>query len=160
MRWLSVLAGLLLVAPAAKAANETEVVPDKIPAATLTAEQPVNPQASKSGAPIITSISARANVPLPNGTVLDIVPEFHYVAPNGNAIVLHREIVESNNTQVRINNAGAINAPGDAQKRGAVITGGWRCGPSQYYVTMKAYIMDADGNHSNTVQYTIHCNGG
>src|SRR5215471_7951825 len=156
MRALSTITALLLFSTMAYAATETEVVPDKVPPATLTAEQPVNPAGSKPGAPIITSITARANVMLPNGTTVDIVPEFHYVAPNGNALVLHREIVDTNNTLVRVNNAAPINAPPDAQKRGAVITGGWRCGSSQYYVTMKAFVMDADGNRSNTVQYTIH----
>jgi hypothetical protein len=135
-------------------------VPDKVQTATLTAEQPVNPTGSKPDAPIITSISARVNVPTPNGTVLDIVPEFHYAAPNGNAIVLHCEIVDTSNTQIHINAAAPINAPPDTQKRGAVVTGGWRCGADQYYVTAKADLMGTDSNRSNTAQYAVHCNGG
>ena len=68
--------------------------------------------------------------------------------------------MDSSNAQLRINPVAPINAPPDAQKRGAVVSGGWRCGTAQYYATMKAYVMDADGNRSNEVQYTIHCNGG
>jgi hypothetical protein len=29
-----------------------------------------------------------------------------------------------------------------------------------YYVTMRAVVMDAEGNRSNSITYTIHCNGG
>ncbi len=158
------MAVLLLSAAAhgadAPSQNETEVTPDDTPVpVTLSVVQPVNPVGSKPGAPIIQSVSARL-MRTPAGMVTGLVPDFHYVAPNGNAVVLHREIVDSNNTQIHINPVGPINAPPDAQKRGAVVSGGWRCGSAQYYATMKAYIMDADGNRSNTVQYTVHCNGG
>ncbi len=99
-------------------------MPDKVQTATLTAEQPVNPTGSKPDAPIFTSISTRVNVPVPNGTVLDFVPEFHYVAPNGNAIVLHCEIVYTGNTQIHINAASPIIAPPDAGARPSAASGG------------------------------------
>ena len=113
-----------------------------------------------SGAPILQSVSIRTNVSDGLGTV-SVVPDFHFIAPNGNAIVLRRELVDTNGpfaqTQIR---SETINTPAEAQKKGAVISGGWRCGVAQYYVTLRAYIMDADGNRSNSLQYTIHCNGG
>jgi len=56
--------------------------------------------------------------------------------------------------------ASAVAIPADAQKQGAVFSGGWNCNTNPYYVTLRAWIMDADGNRSNEVQYTIHCNGG
>jgi hypothetical protein len=163
MRTVTAIAALLLVSATAQAADsqtETPVTPDDtaVPI-TLSVVQPVNPVGSKPGAPILQSISARL-MRSPAGVVEQLVPDFHYIAPNGNAVVLHRELVDSSNVQLRINSVAPINAPPDVQKRGAVVSGGWHCGPEQYYATLKAYIMDADGNRSNTVQYTIHCNGG
>ena len=46
------------------------------------------------------------------------------------------------------------------QQRGAIYTGTVRCGPNRYYVKFRAYLIDEAGNHSNTVEYTAHCNGG
>ena len=150
-----------LLACTAAYAAETEVVPQKVVTATLTVEQPDNPKGSKPDAPIIQSVSARTDVRLPNGQVFDIVPDFHFVAPKGNAIVIHREVIDSNApSEVHLNPAGVITTPAEAQKQGAVVSGGWRCGPPQYHVTIKAVIMDADGDRSNEVKYTVHCNGG
>ena len=121
------------------------------------------PAASQNAAsaPVLQSVTMRTNVPVGNGAIVSVVPDFHFVAPNGNAIVLRRELVETNGaiaqTQIR---SETINIPAAAQKKGAVLSGGWGCGVAQYYVTLRAYIMDADGNRSNSVEYTIHCNGG
>ena len=157
----SMVISAVLACSAAAFANETEVIPEKTAPATLTVEQPVNPHGSKPEAPVIQSISARADVRLPNGQMLDIVPDFHFIAPKGNAIVLHREVIDSSApSEVHINPASVITTPPEAQKRGAVVSGGWRCGRQPYYVTAKAVIMDSDGNRSNEVQYTVHCNGG
>jgi hypothetical protein len=128
--------------------------------APITAPAPTPNHASSNAAPILQSVTIRTNVSDGLGTV-SVVPDFHFIAPNGNAIVLRRELVETNGpfsqTQIR---SETINTPAQAQKTGAVLSGGWRCGVAQYYVTLRAYIMDADGNRSNSVQYTIHCNGG
>ncbi len=128
--------------------------------APITTPVPTANRADSGAAPILQSVTMRTNVPNGIDTV-SVVPDFHFVAPNGNAIVLRRELVDTNaaiaQTQIR---SETINTPAEAQKKGAVISGGWRCGVAQYYVTLRAYIMDADGNRSNTIQYTIHCNGG
>ena len=145
------------------AAAETEVVPDASVAPTLTVEQPANPVASKPGGPLLLSISARLG---PQIALLapqkpqTIIPEFHFVAPNGNAVLLHRELVTTSANHLTLNPSEAINIPAEAQKQGAVISGGWNCNTNPYYVKLRAWIMDADGNRSNEVQYTIHCNGG
>ena len=141
------------------AADETPVLPQQNVAPTLSVVQPVNPQSSKPGGPIIQSISVRLGVHTGN-VILDIVPDFHYIAPNGNAVLLHREVIKTSAGTINLNPASPINTPADAQKSGAVISGGWRCNATPYYVTLRAYIMDTDGNRSNEVQYTIHCNGG
>ena len=115
---------------------------------------------SSSNAPVLDEITARYYVQA-QGRVIDVVPDFHFHAANGNAIVLHRELVATNGafSQTQIANA-TINIPPAGQKGGAVISGGWRCGVPVYYVTMRAVVMDSDGNRSNSLTYTIHCNGG
>jgi hypothetical protein len=116
---------------------------------------------SSASAPVLQSITMRMNVPAGNGIVVSVVPDFHFIAPNGNAIVLRRELVDTNGAIAQTQIASeTINIPAEAQKRGAVLSGGWRCGVAQYYVTLRAYIMDSDGNRSNAIEYTIHCNGG
>jgi hypothetical protein len=116
---------------------------------------------SAASAPVLQSVTMRMNVPAGNGLVVSVVPDFHFIAPIGNAIVLRRELVDTNGAiaQTQISSE-TINIPAEAQKRGAVLSGGWRCGVAQYYVTLRAYIMDSDGNRSNSLEYTIHCNGG
>jgi hypothetical protein len=153
-------ASAMLLAPAAAFAAETVVMPDTPTPAMLTVEQPDNPKGSTPEAPVLQSISARVNVRLPNGETVDIVPDFHFIAPKGNAVVLHRELVETSRAGLGINPVAPIAISAEAQKQGAVVSGGWRCRVGQYYVRLKAYIIDTDGGHSNTVQYTIHCNGG
>jgi len=149
-------------APAALAQTETQVPTSSGTPPTLTAIQPVNPVASNSGGPVITAITAHLPPQTGAGIVNMIVPEFHFTAPNGNAVLLHLEILESTSqTDNRnFNPTAPINIPADAQKRGAVLSGGWGCGTAQFHTTVRAYIMDADGNRSNAVQYTVHCNGG
>jgi hypothetical protein len=117
--------------------------------------------ATSDKAPVISDLTARLSVRRANGTIVDIIPDFHFTAPNGNAIVVHRTLVETSGAiaQTQLRDA-AIAIPAEAQKRGAVQSGGWVCGTAVYYVTLRAFIMDSDGNKSNTVEYTFHCNGG
>ncbi|HTW35617.1 MAG TPA: hypothetical protein VMD53_13445 [Rhizomicrobium sp.] len=142
------------------AAAETPVTPTPAVAPSLTVEQPTNPVASAPGGPLLQSISAHLTPQILNMTPQMIVPDFHFIAPNGNAVLLHRDLVDTNANNMHVAPAQLINVPAEDQKRGAVISGGFRCSTSQYYVTMRAYILAADGTRSNSVQYTIHCNGG
>jgi len=150
----------LLVCSGPLAAAETQVVPEPNVAPTLTVEQPTDPVSSKHGGPVLLSISARLGSQSGNNISEVIIPEFHFVAPNGNAVLLHRELLETSANSTHFNPGVAINIPAEAQKNGAVFSGGWTCNQGQYYVTMSAYIIDADGNRSNSVKYTVHCNGG
>jgi hypothetical protein len=126
----------------------------------LTAEQPDYPVPSKPGGPVIQSVSARLGPQILNTTPEVMLIDFHFVAKNGNAVILHRELVTTSAGNPTFNPVLPINTPADGQKRGAVVTNDWHCNAGQYYVTMRAYVMDADGNRSNSVQYTVHCNGG
>src|SRR5690349_16912200 len=113
----------------------------------------------KPGAPILKSITALYDTTMRNGMHVDVMPLFHFVAPNGNAVLLHRELVETDSaiTQAVIRDA-PVNIPPALQRAGATIKGGWPCGPGRYHVTLRAYLEDASGNRGNTIQYTIHCN--
>ena len=155
---LGLAACLILLSGAALA--QTDPGPTKNAEPSLTVDPPTTP-AKGDGAPTLQGITYRTHVVLPNGQTIDLVPDFHFIAPNGNAVILRRELVDTNSpiSQGQLNNA-TINLPEAAQKKGAVISGGWRCGPQVYYITQRASVMDAEGNRSNSIQYTIHCNGG
>jgi hypothetical protein len=144
---------------AALAQTETEVPVMKSVPPTMTAVQPVNPVSSKPGAPIIQSVSAQTAgmAILPNSL---ISAQFHFVAPNGNAAVLHREVVATSGTNANPAPNQAINIPADQQKLGGAVTVLLTCTDTRYFETFRAYIIDADGNRSNEVRYTVHCNGG
>ena len=164
---VAALLGLIgvMVCGAAMAADpipDQQITPDDRDATAprLTVAQPITPP-SDSSDPTLKSISVRTFVRNRAGNFVDIVPDFHFVAPEGNAIVLHRQLVDTNGTIAQTNLRDAtINIPAEAQKKGAIVSGGWKCGTEVYYVTMRAFIMDADGRRSNPVEYTIHCNGG
>ncbi len=153
-----VLASLLLSC-APLTAPETQVNPEPTLLPTLTVEQPTNPASSAPGGPILVSIGVRLGPSMSNDPPQTIIPVFHFVAPNGNAVLLHRDLIETNLNGFRENPYAMINVLPDVQKKGAIILGGYVC-RGRYYLIQSAYIMDADGNRSNSVRYTIHCNGG
>lgn len=110
------------------------------------------------GTPVLKSITARYDVVMRNGRRVDVMPEFHFVAPRGNAVLLRRTMVETDSaiTATEIRSA-PVKIPAAQQMAGATITGGWPCGPGRYHVTLRAWLEDANGNKGNALQYTIHC---
>jgi len=149
-----------VVAVGHASATETLLVPEPEVAPTITAERPVNPVSSKPEGPVLLSMSVRLGPAPLNMTPKTIIPEFHFVAPHGNAILLHRDLIATSANSIHLNPSTAINIPPEAQKKGAVISGGWTCTNSEYYTTISAYIIDSNGNESNAIKYTVHCNGG
>ena len=117
-----ILAGVLLFCGRLTAA-ETEVIPEPTVMPTLTVEQPTNPVSSKPGGPILVSISARLGPSILNVPTETIIPEFHFVAPNGNAVLLHRDLVETSANGFHENPSAPINVSPEAQKRRG--RGGW-----------------------------------
>ena len=111
------------------------------------------------GAPILKSITAKYDVMMRNGMRVDIQPEFHFVAPHGDAVRLRRALVETDSDVKAsdIRDAPIRIAPGQ-QVKGAVIKGGWPCGQGHYHVTLLAWLEDVQGRRGNALQYTIHCN--
>jgi hypothetical protein len=114
------------------------------------------------GPPVLTSVDFRHDVLNARGVPVSVVPDFHFVAPKGNVIVLRRELVSTtgSTSQLRINPTESVDIAPDVQRKGATISGGWQCGTAQYQVTIRAFLMDADGVRSNSKEYTLHCNGG
>jgi hypothetical protein len=86
-------------------------------------------------------------------------PEIHFHAPGGDARLIRQEVVESTGPGFKIE-GGPIEASAARQKAGAVYSKDLRCGPGAYQVKVRAYLVDRAGDHSNTVGYTLHCNGG
>jgi len=113
---------------------------------------------ARPGTPILQSITPTYNVTRRSGVYFDIVPHFHFRAPAGNAVLLRRELVETDSaiTQQGIRSE-PIHLPPAEQRAGATIDGGWFCGPGRYHVSLRAYLVDAQGNRGNAIQYTIHC---
>jgi hypothetical protein len=89
-----------------------------------------------------------------------IYPEFHFHDPSGTVRFIHRELTSTNSPKPLTVRDGVIDISPEQQMRGTVYTGGWPCGPESYYATLQAFIMNLDGQKSNVVEYTIHCNGG
>jgi hypothetical protein len=121
------------------------------------------------GAVAITAVASAQNT----GPVIDTVsmrtvtqryetiyPDFHFHDPSGTVRFIHREITATSSPKPLTIHDGVINISAQQQMRGAIYTGGWTCGPESYYVTIQAFVMNLDGQKSNVVEYTIHCNGG
>lgn len=123
----------------------------------LSVEGPTGKPA-RPGTPVLQSITAAYDITGRTGVHFDVMPQFHFRSPEGNAVMLHRELVE---TDSAISQDGIRSAPvriaGAQQRSGATIKGGWVCGPGRYHVTLRAYLIDARGNPGNALQYTIHC---
>ena len=106
--------------------------------------------------PVIDSVSMRTEMQ----RYETIYPEFHFHDPSGTVRFIHREIMATSSPNPLKVQDGVIGISPEQQRRGAVYTGGWPCGPESYYVTIQAFVMNLDGQKSNVVEYTIHCNRG
>jgi len=91
---------------------------------------------------------------------LVVYPEFRFHTADGNVVAIHREIL-SNDSPVAINfmSDSRIDISVEQQKKGAVYVGGYHCGPEQYHIQVRAYLIDSNHNHSNSLDYTINCPG-
>lgn len=103
---------------AALAQTETPVPVVKSPPPTMTAVQPVNPVSTKPGGPVIQSITAQLPDTGPLLVNRLLSTQFHFVAPNGNAVLLHREVATTSANNINLSPNQAINIPPDAQKQG------------------------------------------
>jgi hypothetical protein len=106
--------------------------------------------------PVIDSVTMRTEMQ----RYETIYPDFHFHDPSGTVHFIHREITATNSPKTLTIRDGVINVSAEQQMKGAIYTGGWKCGPESYYVTLQAFVMNLEGQKSNVVEYTIHCNGG
>jgi hypothetical protein len=88
-----------------------------------------------------------------------VYPELHFRSPDGNVVAIHRELVSTVSPKALLNfvSDGPVPIGPDQQKKGAVYRGTWKCGPDKYRAELRAYLIDTNHNHSNTVDYSIDC---
>jgi hypothetical protein len=111
---------------------------------------------AQNAGPVIDSVSMRTEMQ----RYETIYPEFHFHDPSGTVHFIHREITATSSPKSLKVRDDVIDISSEQQIRGAVYTGGWPCGPESYYVTIQAFVMNLEGQKSNVVEYTIHCNRG
>jgi hypothetical protein len=162
MRRILMIAAMLALAAQAQGAavKHRKAQPPKIPLLRLTIELQADSDApSGADAPILEWVPGRSTVHAQNGAAVDVIPDFHIAAAKARVATRRRELVDSNgafaDTQAA-SYAVDVAAGPDA----ALTSGGWECGASKYYITLRSYVIDADGRRSNALRYTIHCNGG
>jgi hypothetical protein len=88
-----------------------------------------------------------------------VYPELHFRSPDGNVVAIHRELVSDVSPKALVNfvSDSPVAVSADQQKEGAVYNSGWKCGTDKYKAELRAYLIDANHNHSNTVDYSIDC---
>jgi hypothetical protein len=128
---------------------------------------PVTGEAENWGPPVIQSLTYRSYSPVPNGDGFlwgngadwGFAYDFHFIAPEGNAVYLEQRIIKRD-SDAHWSSGKPIEIPADSQKSGAVVTMRGLCSRlDNNTAELDAYIVDAHGNHSNTVRYTVHCGG-
>ena len=112
---------------------------------------------AQQGGPVIDSVTMHED---DGGRYPVVYPEFHFHDPSGTTRFIHREVVATSAPNPLTVNDGVIQNSAQSERQGATYVGGWHCGPESYYVTLRAFVINLDGAKSNTVEYTIHCNGG
>lgn len=147
----ALVAGMLLAACASTGSQATSATGGAPGAATFRSD------AASVSAPVLEAVTFHTQL-LRYQTVY---PEFHFHDASGMVRYIHRELVETDDPGLTaINTDGIIRIPAELQREGAVFVGDWSCGPGKYYVTIRAFLINLEGGKSNTLQYTIHCNGG
>jgi len=158
---LAVATMFALILQASSQAAPRKAAPPKIPVLRLTnEEQTASDASSGAGAPLLEWIKGRSSVVTPDGAAVETVPDFRVTAPKGN-LVMRRELVESDGAFGLTQAASyAMDFSAEAHPDGVLPSGGWVCGTSKYFITLRTYVIDASGRRSNALRYTIHCNGG
>ncbi len=105
--------------------------------------------------PVLRKVVLRETV----GRYNVIYPTFYFQADGGDVVAVHRQIIASDAANRRFNPVSHFDIDADQQRRGAVWVGGWGCGPNPSRTTVRAYLVDRHGRHSNSLDYTIVCKG-
>ncbi len=90
-----------------------------------------------------------------------VVQQIFYRAPKGNAVTMHFEVVSISSPAPDFGASDIrIGAPAERQQAGTYMVVNSGCGrfPGRYSVVKRAVLIDADGKHSNAIDYSIKCN--
>ena len=96
----------------------------------------------------------------PNGVF--VVREFVFHSPKGNASTMHFDIISTSSPAPNLRTVeGKIMSSQDQQQRGAIYIQRFNCGPfrNPYSVVLRGTMIDADGEKSNTIDFTVRCPG-
>jgi len=155
-----VLLGMNLLFPGAVLADMSATpiqLPDRSPP-SKPAQMIERSAASSPYAPHIDSITLREERIAGR---LYIDQQIAYHAEDGNARNLHFELVSVSRTpgKVRVRDH-PIRSPAARQQAGTFILARFNCGPfdKNYSHVTRATIFAANGEHSNTVDFTVDCN--
>jgi hypothetical protein len=91
-----------------------------------------------------------------------ITREIVFHSPKGNASTMHFDVISTSSPAPNIRtNDGKIMAAPDQQQRGAIHLQRFNCGPfrTAYSVVQRGTMIDADGEKSNTIDFTVRCPG-
>jgi hypothetical protein len=164
MRKILIIAALLALAAPADAAKRAKKPPPvpKIPILKLAnVEQTAEDANSGAGSPLLEWMRDTGPVTGPNGAPMDVIPDFRVTVMRSPVVMRRRELVDSDGAFKDTQAASyAVDIAPGSLPNGVVASGGWECGAAKYFITMRSYVIDADGKHSNALRYTIHCNGG
>jgi hypothetical protein len=101
--------------------------------------------------PSIDSVELR-----PTGPV--VYADLHYHSADGNVVAIHRDIVSSDAAEpLHVLSDTRVDADPELQKKGALFTDRYPCGADHYHAVIRAYLIDSNHNHSNTLDYQINC---
>ena len=164
MRKILIIAALLALAVPAGAAKRAKKPPPppQTPILHLVNEEQIADDAnSGAGSPLLEWMRDTGPVIGPGGAPMDVIPDFRVTIMRSPVVMRRRELINSDGAFKDTQAASyAVDiAPGSLQN-GVIASGGWDCGTAKYFITMRSYVIDADGKHSNALRYTIHCNGG
>jgi hypothetical protein len=89
-----------------------------------------------------------------------VVREFAFHSPKGNAASIHFEVISTSPSAPDIQNSDRkIQSSAGEQRRGATHIARFNCGAPEtaYSIVERATIIGADGEKSNSVDFTIRC---
>lgn len=114
-------------------------------------------RSSANNAPTILGVTIRTNH---DAGELVYSQEVNFFDEDGNTVRIERELLDlsdpSQRPYIQIQN-GPVDAPPEVQRIRATASDVWHCQGHVYMATIAVSLVDADGNRSAPVRYTIDC---
>jgi hypothetical protein len=161
MRYLSALLIVLVVALPTAASAQADIAPSGSTGASVPEPKidTVTVDAQKLDPPVIQFLTYRLHGAGPYGKYVEVAIDIHFIARRGNATSTHYTAISSNSNLTGFQGAYPIDNSADTQKVGTLVRAGTFCNGQVSRTTSEAYVTDGDGNRSNSVRFTVHCNG-